>query len=56
MKKLSNKVKMPISPEQEEALLDLYRSQAIKNQLKLQARKNATAAALKKLQSIQYNH
>lgn len=41
--------------EQYNALQDLNRSQAEKNDMKLKARRTATAAALKKLQSIQYN-
>ena len=42
--------------EQYDALLDLHRSQAVKNDMKLQARRAATASALKKLQTIKYNN
>jgi len=45
-----------IRSEQYDALLDLHRSQAVKNDMKLQARRAATQAALKKLQTIKYNN
>lgn len=53
MKKLSGTTIM--LPEQYDALEDLHRSQAIKNDIKLQARLAVTSAALKKLQNIKYN-
>ncbi len=52
MYKMSNTQLLRTS--QFEALQDLNRSQADKNDKKLQARKAATAAALKKLQTISY--
>ena len=51
-KKLSKS--MMITPEQYAALQDLNRPQALKNSMKLQARKTAAAAALKKLQSMSH--
>ena len=54
MKKLSNTSLM--LSEQYNALQDLNRSQAVKNDIKLRKRKAATSAALKKLQSIKYNN
>lgn len=41
--------------EQYSALQDLNKSQIVKNNLKIQARKASTTAALKKLQAIKYN-
>jgi len=54
MQKISKNKKL-ISDEQYRALQDLNRSQAARNDLKLQARRAATLSALKKLQAIQYN-
>jgi hypothetical protein len=53
MKKMSSST-MLLRPEQYEALKDLHRSQAAKNDKNLQARKAATAAALKRLQTLSY--
>lgn len=50
MKKMSPGMMM--SPEQYRALQDLNRPQVLKDSMKLQARKNAAARALRKLQSI----
>jgi hypothetical protein len=53
MKLLSKKI--IISPEQYAILENLNRPQSIINDMKLQVRRAATSAALKKLQAIQYN-
>jgi hypothetical protein len=54
MQKLNKKKKI-MGSEQYAALQNLHKSQAVKNDLKLQARRAATSAALKKLQNIKYN-
>ena len=54
--KMKNLSDTPIMhAEQCDALEDLHRSQAVKNDIKLQARLAVTSAALKKLQNIKYN-
>ncbi len=55
MQKLNQDVQI-ISDEQYEALQSLHKTQAVKNDMKLQARKAATSAALKKLQNIKYKN
>lgn len=53
-KKLNRNLEL-VTPEQYGALEYLHKTQAAKDDVKLQARRATTAAALKKLQNIKYN-
>ncbi len=55
MQKLNKDIEL-MRGEQYEALQNLHKSQAVRNDAKLQARRSATAAALKKLQNIKYKN